>query len=52
MIDALRACSNYGSDVGFEISPRNIFIDNGNLILADCFFIISQAEEIRKNKIF
>ena len=48
MLNALTACSNYGSDVDFEISPRNIFIDSGRLILADCFFIISQAEEIRK----
>ena len=50
MLNALSACSNYGSDVGFEISPRNIFIDDGNLILADCFYIISQAEEIRRKK--
>ena len=48
MLNALSACSNYGSDVDFEISPRNIFIDSGRLILADCFYIISQAEEIRK----
>ena len=51
MLNALSACSNCGSDVGFEISPRNIFIDDGNLILADCFYIISQAEEIRRKKI-
>ena len=51
MLEALNACSNYGSDVDFEISPRNIFIDNGNLILADCFYIISQAEEIKRKKI-
>ncbi|NLA08587.1 MAG: hypothetical protein GX873_02780 [Parcubacteria group bacterium] len=50
MLDALSACSNYGSDVGFEISPRNIFIESGRLILADCFFIISQVEEIRRKK--
>ena len=50
MLGALSACSNYGSDVGFEISPRNIFIDDGTLILADCFYIISQAEEIRRKK--
>ncbi len=50
MLEALSACSNYGSDIGFEISPRNIFIENGNLILADCFYIISQAEEIRRKK--
>ena len=50
MLDAVNACSNYGSDVGFEISPRNIFIENGNLILADCFYIISQAEKIKTKK--
>ena len=51
MVDALSACSNYGSDVGFEISPRNIYIDNNRLILGDCFFIKSQLIEIRQSKL-
>lgn len=34
-IDAL---NNYGDDMKFEISPRNVAVDNGKLILLDCFF--------------
>ena len=41
MIEAIEACANYGSDVGFEISPRNVAVDNGKLILLDIFFIKS-----------
>ncbi|AGO47451.1 hypothetical protein Phi19:3_gp047 [Cellulophaga phage phi19:3] len=49
--ECLDACANYGSDIQFEISPRNVAIDNkGNLILLDCFFIQSQANEIRNTK--
>lgn len=39
MIDALDGCSNFGSTVCFEISPRNVATKNGKLILLDCFFI-------------
>lgn len=49
--DAIDACSNYGSDVCFEISPRNVAVSKtGNLILLDCFFIASQANDIRTSK--
>jgi O6-methylguanine-DNA--protein-cysteine methyltransferase len=49
--DCLDSCSNYGSDIQFEISPCNVAIDNkGNLILLDCFFVQSQANEIRNSK--
>lgn len=48
IIEALDACTNYGSDIGFEISPRNVATDNGNLILLDCFFMISQVSKTRK----
>ena len=41
MMEALDACSNYGTSIGFEISPRNVATKNGKLILLDCFF---QAE--------
>ena len=43
LIQALEACANYGYDICFEISPRNISVsESGNLILMDCFFIRSQ----------
>ena len=43
-IDALR---NYGPDIRFEISPRNVAVHNGNLILLDCFFMAEKAKEVR-----
>lgn len=40
MIGAAEACANYDYDeVRFEISPRNIAIDNNQLILLDTFYI-------------
>lgn len=50
ILEALQACSNYGEDINFEISPRNVATKNDKLILLDCFFIISQLTEIRKEK--
>lgn len=43
----LAEASNYGSDIDFEISPRNVAVKNGNLILLDCFFVRSQLDTIR-----
>lgn len=40
--EALDACGNYGGDICFEISPRNVAVENGRLILLDCFFVKSQ----------
>jgi hypothetical protein len=37
MLDALNDCANFGSDIAFEISPRNVATKNGKLILLDCF---------------
>ena len=39
---ALDAIGNYGLDICFEISPRNVRIKNGFLILLDCFFLKSE----------
>ena len=50
MIEAAEACGNYGSDVGFEISPRNVAADNGKLVLLDVFFIKSALRRQRSNK--
>jgi hypothetical protein len=43
-IDSL---ANYGSDICFEISPRNVAVKNGRLILLDCFFFKSELEKVR-----
>ena len=42
MIDAYYACRNYGTDICFEISPRNVGHKNGKLILLDVFYQRSQ----------
>ncbi len=47
MLEALDACSNCGSDVGFEISPRNVSVKNGKLILLDVFFMKSVLNKVR-----
>lgn len=49
LLNILDSLSNYGSDIYFEISPRNIsFTKSGNLILLDCFFFKTQLD--KKNK--
>lgn len=45
--EALDGCVNYGSDICFEISPRNSRAINGKLVLVDCFFIKSMAKICR-----
>jgi len=48
--EAIDACANYGSDIKFEISPRNVAVKNGNLILLDCFFVGSKQIEVTTSK--
>ena len=48
MIEALEACSNMGSDIAFEISPRNVAVKNGKLILLDCFFSKETLNKVRQ----
>ena len=51
MLSALQACSNYGQDIGFEVSPRNVAVSKtGNLILLDLFFMKSALNKARENK--
>lgn len=50
LLEALDNLSNYGSDISFEISPRNVAVEKGNLILLDCFFLRSQLDKTRKQK--
>ena len=47
LISGIEGASNYGSDVSFEISPRNIAVDKGMLVLLDVFFIQSA---LKRNK--
>lgn len=42
--------TNYSSCLRLEISPRNVFIKNGALILADVVFCTKQLQEARASK--
>lgn len=39
LFEAWEATRNYSERVLFEISPRNVRVHNGKLVLMDCFFI-------------
>lgn len=45
--EALDACGNYGTDICFEISPRNVAAKEGKLILLDCFFSTKTLMKVR-----
>lgn len=47
ILEALDACSNYGQSVNFEISPRNVAVQDGQLVLLDCFYLQSTLDEVR-----
>lgn len=46
--EALDACANFGSEIGFEITPRNVAVKDGNLILLDVFFNVRKLKEVRR----
>lgn len=48
--EACKHMENYDSNIGFEISPRNIAVQNKKLVLLDCFFFPRHAEKVRKLK--
>ena len=50
LLGAIDALTNYGADIRFEISPRNVAVHNGRLILLDCFFMVGKMEEVRTQK--
>lgn len=50
LCDALDALANYGQDIQFEISPRNVRAVNGKLCLLDCFFFVSQLKLVNSRK--
>ena len=50
LLGAVDALTNYGVDVRFEISPRNVTARNGRLVLLDCFFMAGKLKEVKKNK--
>lgn len=46
--EAVDGLANYGLDICFEISPRNVRVKNGFLVLLDCFFFKSKLDEIKR----
>jgi hypothetical protein len=50
LLDMVDVLGNYGTDINFECTPRNVAVKNGKLILLDVFFMDSQANEIRSSK--
>ena len=48
---ALDACANYSSQIVFEISPRNVAVKNGKLILLDVFYAIDYLKKARNKTI-
>lgn len=50
MLEALDGCANYGNNIGFEISPRNVAVtESGNLILLDVFYDRDKLIKVRKD---
>lgn len=50
MLDAATACANTTHDIVFEISPRNIAIKDGKLILLDVFFDKGMLKRLNKRR--
>ena len=46
ILEALDACSNYDQSVNFEISPQNVAVQDGQLVLLDCFYLQSALNEV------
>jgi hypothetical protein len=44
--EAVDALANYGADIGFEISPRNVAVSDGKLILLDCFYFTTKVHAV------
>lgn len=50
LIDAAEGLANYTTKLGFEVSPRNVAVKNGKLILLDVFFSIEQLHQNTNKK--
>ena len=44
LAESLDALANYGDGMMFEVSPRNVAVDNGKLILLDCWFFVEREK--------
>lgn len=50
LLEAIDALGNYGTDLKFEISPRNVSVVDGKLVLLDVFFFVSQLNKVRSSR--
>jgi len=48
MVEAIQVCRQYIDTICFEISPRNVAIDNGKLILLDVFYDTVLLDELKQ----
>ena len=51
LLKSLETLKDYTDAVGFEISPRNLAVHRGRLVLLDCFFCHKLLHEVREAKI-
>lgn len=51
LLDMVDHMANYGDDISFEISPRNVAIDNGRLVFLDVFFFADHASKLHREKV-
>lgn len=49
LLEALDACANIGPQMWFEISPRNVAVKDGKLVLLDVFFCTQALKNIRNS---
>lgn len=50
LLDMTDNLCNWGTKLSFEISPRNVAVKNGKLILLDVFFFVDQREKVSTAK--
>lgn len=48
--EAVDGLGNYGTDICFEISPRNVAVSGGKLIMLDCFFMLSAIDRVNRER--
>jgi hypothetical protein len=47
LLEAIDGLRSYTHNIGFEVSPRNVAVKNGKLILLDVFFSIDQLRQVK-----
>lgn len=50
LIECAEGLANFTTKTGFEVSPRNLAINKGKLILLDLFYSVEQLNNVRSNK--